>query len=669
MMSEQLGYRAFAVKAAKDGETSPRGILTTEQPVDMFDWGTGEYVPEVLLMSGMKARGKSIKLLDTHNTDSVRNVLGSFVNLKTHEAGERDVPDAFVDGEIKISSTEADIATKVDEGHINEMSVGYRYSEDKTIRVPEGETVEINGKEYPGGTVIRTEWHAQEASLVPLGADDQAQIRGFKDVADARAKILRISRTQTNEESTDEGMTPDAGQGDDKPAAETEESKALDTQLKQNSTLKKSSSMENNEIDNGEVKEQARQSGIKAGAEAFDKRADAIMAIGEQVEDANWAISQLRSGASVEDVQAAAIKKLKEATANPGHKTEGDVGLSKKEQKSYSLSKAMLALAEGRRLDGIEAEVSSFISDRCDRRPEGFFVAPEAFKNERAATLAGTIASAGTGGGAVADDLLAGSFIDALRPTMASAQAGITILNGLTGNAIIPKKTTAATASWAGDEATTAHDEGPVVIGSISLEPQHLGCYTEVSKQLLHQGTPDVDSLIRDDIGAAVAQGLDQAVFRGSGSGQPQGVQGGSGVETSETETNGQPPVAALFEFISDVEDGNALQGNLAWVTTPTVASYLKQTVLLSSTDSTMWDWRNGNTILGYPAISTSNADSRDIMFGNWSDYVLGLFDGVDIQALMDVTGAKKRLVTYVVNVMADGDVRRGQSFCTNVDS
>ena len=659
-MSEQLGYRAFAVKAAKDGETSPRGILTTEQPVDMFDWGTGEYVPEVLLMSGMKARGKSIKLLDTHNTDSVRNVLGSFVNLKTHDAGERDVPDAFVDGEIKISSTEADIATKVDEGHINEMSVGYRYSEDKTIRVPEGETVEINGKEYPGGTVIRTEWHAQEASLVPLGADDQAQIRGFKDVADARAKILRISRTQTNEESTDEGMTPDAGQGDDKPAAETEESKALDTQLKQNSTLKKSSSMENNEIDNGEVKEQARQSGIKAGAEAFDKRADAIMAIGEQVEDANWAISQLRSGASVEDVQAAAIKKLKEATSNPGHKTEGDVGLSKKEKKTYSLSKAMLALAEGRKPEGLEAEVSGFISDRCDRRPDGFFVAPEALRsNGQRDLLAGT---ATDGDELVENELRSGDFIDVLRPNMVSAQAGIRILSGLVGDVNIPRKSSASSAAWKGEVVTFTESEPQ--FETLTLSPNHLGCFTDVSKQLLHQGLPDVDALVRDDLNSAIAVGLDKAVFQGSGSGEPQGIDGATGVPTSTSGTDAAPVKAELFEYLEDVDTGNALAGKLAWVTTPALASYLKQTQIDSSTGNYFWDTAN-DTVLGYSAYSTSQCDTHDIFFGNWDDYIMGIFDGIDI-TVDPFTGAKTRLITYVVNVMADGDVRRAASFCTN---
>ncbi len=601
-MNNEIGYRTFAVRN-EDGEEAPRGILTSEAPVPMYDWKRGDYVPEVLLMSGMKARGINgkIKLLDTHKTDSVSSVLGAFTDLRVREAGERDVPDNFVEGRIQVSEVHPEVATKLREGFINEMSVGYRYSDEKTTFVPEGETVEIEGREYTGPVNIRMEWDAQEASLVPLGADSQAQIRGFQNFEEAQQKISRnLEKDQPNQP----GLIAEKVNANDKAPGEETEEQAEKTQIKQQ-PINNNSVMEDNtkSVDSVNVEEQVREA-VKVKSNEFDKRADAILALGEEVGDSNWAISQIRSGASVEDAQREAIGKLKETSASVGYKTEGDVGLSKKERERYSLSKAMLALANGKKPDGIEKEVSDFISDRCDREADGFFAAPEAFRpsGERADLLAGTIASAGTGGG---------------------------------------------------------------VVG--------LGCYTDVSKQLLAQGTPDVDTLLRNDLSAAIATGLDKAVFRGSGSGEPQGIDGASGVETSEVKgsatggsgTDGLPTAAELFEFVSDVEDGNALDGSLAWVTTPTVAGLLKQTQLYSNTDSTMWDWRNGNTILGYPAFSSTNADTNDLFFGAWDSYVLGIFDGVDIVA--DIyTGAKTRLITYVVNVMADGDVRHGQSFCTN---
>jgi len=647
----ETGYRTFTIEKS-EGDSIPRGILTTEQAVPMFDWERGEFVPEVILMSGMKARGLSIKLLDTHNTDSVRNVLGSFVDLRVNDAGRRDVPHKFVDGEIRVSSTEPEVQTKLKEGHINEMSVGYRYSEENTIRLGEGEKQTIDGKEYEGPLNIRTQWEAQEASLVPIGADNQAQIRGFKSLEEAQKMISQ----KRSEEDNDDGVTPDEVEVNDK----TEESEAeptSETETKQqHSTIFINMEKENNEA----AQEKAIESGVKAGQDAFDKRADAIMAIGEEVGDAQWAISELRSGRSVEEVQGAAIKKLKEATSEVGIKTEGDVGLSKKEKTRYSLSKALLALAEGKKPDGLEAEVSDFISDRCDRRPDGFFIAPEALRGSSQRDL--TAGTATDGDELVENQLRSGDFIDVLRPNMVSAQAGIRILSGLVGDVNIPRKTSAAAASWKGEVVTFTESEPQ--FETLTLSPNHLGCFTDVSKQLLHQGLPDVDALIRDDLNQAIAVGLDKAVFQGSGSGEPQGIDAATGVVTSLISTDAAPVKAELFEFLEDIDTGNALTGSLAWVTTPALASYLKQTQIDSSTGNYFWDTSN-DSVLGYRAFSTSQADTHDIFFGNWDDYIMGVFDGIDV-TVDPYTGAKTRLVTYVVNVMADGDVRRGASFCTN---
>ena len=142
------------------------------------------------------------------------------------------------------------------------------------------------------------------------------------------------------------------------------------------------------------------------------------------------------------------------------------------------------------------------------------------------------------------------------------------------------------------------------------------------------------------------------------------GIDGATGVPTSTISSAAAPAKAELFEFLEDVDGGNALTGSLAWVTTPAMASYLKQTQIDSSTGNYFWDVAS-DTVLGYRAYSTSQADSNDIFFGNWSDYILGIFDGIDI-TVDPFTGAKTRTITYVVNVMADGDVRRAASFCTN---
>lgn len=653
----ETGYRTFTIERA-EGDGVPRGILTTEQAVQMFDWERGEFVPEVILMSGMKARGLTIKLLDTHNTDSVRNVLGSFVDLRVNEAGEKDVPYKFVDGKIEVSKTEPDVQTKLEEGHINEMSVGYRYSEDHTIRLNEGEKQTIDGKEYVGPLNIRTQWEAQEASLVPIGADNQAQIRGFKSLEEAQKMISQKRSDETNLGSvtTDEVEINDTiEESETEPISETETKQQHKTIF---------INMEN-KIDEV-AQEKAIESGIKAGQESFDKRADAIMAIGEEVGDAQWAISELRSGRSVEAVQSAAIKKLKESNANVGVKTEGDIGLSKKEQRSYSISKAMLELAEGRSVSGLEGEVSNAISSRCNRSADGFFVAPEAFtgKGKRDDVLLSADGSATDGPELVGAEFRGGEFVDVLRPNMVAIQAGVRVINGATQDVVIPRKKSGSAAAWVGDEATTAFTRDAPQFENITLVPNHLGTTVDVSKQLLVQGLPDVDSLIRDDLNQSIAVALDASVFTGDGSNKPQGVDGATGVHTATISSAAAPTAAEMWDFVGALDTVGALSENLAWITHPTMASYLKQKDIGTDTGHKVWDYQT-NTMLGYKAFSTSNASATDIFLAQWDSYILCIFDGIDL-VVDPYSNAKKRLLTYTVNIMADGNVRQPGAICTN---
>jgi HK97 family phage major capsid protein len=642
----EIGYRTFKVDRSENGEI-PRGILTSEQPVAMWDWKRADYVPEVLLMSGMKARGLSIKLLDTHKTDSVSSVLGSFSELKVKSAGEREVPYDFVEGKIEVSSVHPEVETKLQEGHINEMSVGYKYTEDKTIHVPEGEKLKHEGKEYSGPINLRTEWHAEEASLVPIGADSQAQIRGYKNFEEAK----NISRQPSKPKSEQREVILSNAEANDKVNLE-EKREGEKTQTKTTNSTKIKSVMEEEKKDEN-VDEQVEVA-VKATKEAFDKRADAILALGEEVGDSSWALSQLRSDKSVEEVQRQAITKLKEDSKSVGSSPE-PLGLSKKESKQYSISTAMRNLMNGGRVEGIEKEVSDAIASRSGRETHGFFLASQRD------LVAGT---ATDGAELVSTETRGGDFIDALRPNMVTLQAGVRVLNGLTGDVSIPRKSSTSEATFKAEVATHVITEPQ--FESVTFTPRHLGTFTDVSKQLLAQGSPDVDSLIRDDLQKAVAVGLDKAIIQGAGSGSnaPQGVIGATGVEDIAIADNdgGEPTTAELHAFLKQLDDNNALSGNCTWITTPQIAAKAKQTLLTSAVSGYQWDMSN-NTMLGYPAYSTANIPDERTIFGDFSEYILGIWDG-GIEITYDpYSGAKTRTVTFVLNVMCDGNVRQPLAF------
>jgi HK97 family phage major capsid protein len=644
----ETGYRTFKVDRADNGEI-PRGILTTEQPVMMWDWQKADYVPEVLLMSGIKARGQSIKLLDTHKTDSVSSVLGSFTDMKIKKAGEREVPFDYVEGKIEVSSVHPEVKTKLEEGHVNEMSVGYKYTEEGTIHVKKGEELEYEGKKYTGPVNLRTEWHAEEASLVPLGADSQAQIRGYKNFEDAK----NISNQPSKSNSEQREVILSNAEADDK-VCEKEKKEGENTQTK-NNKLNYHKDMEKSEKDGNQEQINAA---IKAGKEAFDKRADAILALGEEVGDSNWALSQLRSDKSVEAVQREAISKIKEDTKSLGSLSQPEpLGLNEKESKSYSITNAMKSLVNEGKVNGLEKEVSDAIAKRSGKETHGFFLASQRD------LVAGT---ATDGAELVPTDTRGGDFIDALRPNMVTMQAGVRVLNGLKGDVSIPRKTSTSTATFKAE--VTTHVSSEPQFDSVTLTPRHLGCFTDVSKQLLAQGSPDVDALIRDDLNKAIAVGLDKAVIQGAGDGSnaPQGIIGATDVPVITIADNdgGEPTKAELHNFLKSLDDNNALSGNCTWITTPTIAAAAKQTLLDSGVSGYQWNMDN-NTMLGYPAFSTANIPAERTIFGDFSEYILGVFDGIEI-VYDPYSGAKTRTVTFVLNLMCDGDVRQPLAFATS---
>ena len=104
-------------------------------------------------------------------------------------------------------------------------------------------------------------------------------------------------------------------------------------------------------------------------------------------------------------------------------------------------------------------------------------------------------------------------------------QLGVRRLSGLVGNADITKQTAGATAYWLATE-STAITEAQQTLGLLQLRPNNLGAYTEVSRQLMLQSTPDADAFVMEDLAAQLAVAIDTAILVGTGTEQPQGIVG-----------------------------------------------------------------------------------------------------------------------------------------------
>lgn len=167
-----LSCRSLAVRADSiDVESrSVEAALVTETPVPMIDWDRYELIPEVLLMKGAELpESRQIPFLNCHGRWSITEQLGSARALV--------VKRKELIGRLFFSATAEDEWTKVREGHVTDVSVGYRVLE--KVFVPKGTKAMVEGRQWTGPVNVVTRWVPREVSLVPIGADEQAKLRGI----------------------------------------------------------------------------------------------------------------------------------------------------------------------------------------------------------------------------------------------------------------------------------------------------------------------------------------------------------------------------------------------------------------------------------------------------------------------------------------------------------
>jgi hypothetical protein len=173
--------RAFSVRAesVNEEERSVEATISTEAPVQVYDWRREAVIDEVLLMSGAQIPAQ-MPMLANHSRWSLDDVLGSIRNLRVE--GESLIGKLF----FARSDQAADKAwNKVQQRHISDVSVGYRVNAATEIRP--GESAAIAGRTFTAGTRtlrVVTSWTPKEGSLVPIGADQFAKIReDFRSVS------------------------------------------------------------------------------------------------------------------------------------------------------------------------------------------------------------------------------------------------------------------------------------------------------------------------------------------------------------------------------------------------------------------------------------------------------------------------------------------------------
>lgn len=411
-------------------------------------------------------------------------------------------------------------------------------------------------------------------------------------------------------------------------------------------------------------------------------RINNIRAMGERLNCRELADAAVTNGQSIDDFIRSFNSRVPEAQAVRTAETPA-IGMSEREIEQFSFLRLFAALSDPtnvalRQSAGFEFECSNAAVERGHQMAPGashripFDVLAAGFARDL------TVGTATAGGNLVATELRSDSFIDLLRNAMALDQMGITTLTDLNGNIAIPRQTGGATGYWVSEGGATT--ESQQSFDQVSLTPKTLAAFTDVSRQLLLQSSLSVEALVRSDLAKIIALELDRAGINGSGTAnQPRGVLNTSGIGSEAGGANGLAPTwDNIVNLETAVSNANANMGNLGYLTNSRVRGRLKRTQRFATTNGDPV-WERGNEMNGYMAAVSNQVPSNltkgtsvgvcsAIMFGNWSDLLMGLWGGLDV-LVNPYINSGTGTVRIEVFQSADIAVRNPGSFAAMVDA
>ena len=295
--------------------------------------------------------------------------------------------------------------------------------------------------------------------------------------------------------------------------------------------------------------------------------------------------------------------------------------------------------------------------------------------------LAGT---ATAGGNTVQTDVLGSSFIDILRARSLAMKMGATILSGLQGNVAIPRQTSTSTAQWVAENTPAA--ESQQAFDQVTLSPKSISAFVDYSRRLMLQSSIDIEGFVRGELIATIATAIDVAAFQGTGaSNQPRGIINTAGIGSVAGGVNGAAPTwDNIVQLEEQIANSNADVGALGYVTTSKARSKLRRTQkFLTTNGESVWtdmlDSDGLSRLAGYKSGATNNLPSNlvkgtsgaicsAILFGNWSDLLIGMWSAIDV--LVDPF-SNSTLGGVRVVVFSDVDIspRHPESFAAMLDA
>jgi len=321
--------------------------------------------------------------------------------------------------------------------------------------------------------------------------------------------------------------------------------------------------------------------------------------------------------------------------------------------KSFSLSRAVNAVALGKALEGAEAEWAQEAGREMQARGlnmSGQIGIPGNALYRAIGDADDFAASDAAYAGAGFVPTVVPGAIDALRtPTMAE-RVGVTTINNATANLQFPR--VSAKAAGTAEDETSADADSGLDMDTVTLTPTRVAAKTLWSKQLMLQGGAAVDALISRELSAGINETIDKAVFAAA-------VAGASG----GADVTGALTYAALTDAEKDVLAAGGDLSRCAFVGSPSAMSIIKGEAAVANIRAVV----EGNSIDGFTTYFTPNVvDSTGagtpgtLLFGDYAaGMLLAFFGGIDL--LVDpYSNAGTAQIALHVNKFYDTAVRQG---------
>jgi HK97 family phage major capsid protein len=301
--------------------------------------------------------------------------------------------------------------------------------------------------------------------------------------------------------------------------------------------------------------------------------------------------------------------------------------LSPREVRDFSIHRALRAAYSGDwSKAGFERSVTLALIGDEPHESNRLIIPPQVLARD-------LVAGSGPAGGFLVETSARG-VLDSLRPILATARLGASIITGLQSNVTYARNAGGLTITWQATESTQAVETDNFATGQIALTPKTATAFVEASR-LFQLMTADAgEAMILRELRLGLATAVDAAAFTGTGaSGQPTGILNIPGIGTF---TGASINYAALLESQTDILSNNALSegGRVAFVCRPAVASLLANRQGFNANSGPCWQGPLAEgTVIGCPAMSTMQLPAATLLAGDFSQMLLAEWgSGVDIR-------------------------------------